>query len=218
MAKKIIDLGARYQSAFGAVSANQSPDLHRAGFADSISKAEVYIQDSRSTFEQVTFRSANNSAGITFGAAGFMPGVQKNKESGTRPHVLKIFAPPLMCTFRKKKRMDVTILDGAGDNNNKAGEVVENYGHEPWNILMRGILIDMDNHDHPVEELKKLIEIFDIDAPWIVEGETFAAHNISTVYFSEIDDEGVVGFQDTWSFTLTAHSIKPVEYSFAKQL
>lgn len=216
MAKKIFDLGARYQAAFGAISGNESHELHRAAFADSVNKAEVYILDTRSTFEQATFRSSNNKNGITFGSTGFLPTDQKRKENGA--HVLKVFAPPLMCTFRKRKRIDVTILDGAGDDNNKAGETVENYGHEPWNIYMRGILIDMENHNHPGAALKSLIDMFNVDAPWSVEGETFAAHKVSTVYFSEIDSEGVAGFQDTWAFTLTAHSINPVEYSFSKQL
>lgn len=207
MPNKIIDLGARLQAAFGYVSANISKELQHAGFTKELQSADVFVRDTKTSFENLTIKQSFLLQ-FKFGYAGFI-----NQQE-------KFFAPPPMLTFRKRKRIEVTNVDGAGDGNdvNKAGEVVENYGHESWNITIQGLLIDMDNHNYPSEKVKELIGMFESDAPWIVESQLFQDHQINTIYFTEVESAGIQGFEDTWSFTLQARSIKPVEFAFAKQL
>lgn len=194
MAKLVIDLGKRIQAAFGFVSGNSSEQLQRAGFIDEIKNAEVFVKDSRTLFEELAI--INGGTTLKFGFAGFL-----NQQGN-------VFAPPPLCTFKKGKRIEETVLDGID------GQVVENYGHKPWEITIQGVLIEMENHVYPQKKVKQLIDAFHVDDVWEVQSQVFADHQIKSIYFTDIDDGPVQGFEDTWSFTLNAKSIKPVEKQF----
>jgi hypothetical protein len=79
---------------------------------------------------------------------------------------------------------------------------------------MQGIVIDLVNHEYPGEQVTKLRELFDRKEPFEVANEMFQDLNINSIYFENIEIAGVQGYQDTIQFTLTARSIKPVEFGF----
>lgn len=206
MAKKIIDLGSRFQQAFGFISNNQAESLQRANFSDSIANAEVYLKDTRSSFEEITLVRKSNNQVISF-RFGYMGFIEQDDN---------VFAPPVICSFKHAKRIGQTIVSVNSDSGDELeyGEVVENYGRKPVGITIRGVLIDMQNHKYPSDRLKRLMELFYYNGTWEVEGQIFRDHKIKSIYFTEMEDAGVQGFEDTWSFTIEAQSIKPVEYFF----
>lgn len=189
----IIDVGKRYNNAFGFASNNSSQSLKRAGFADAIKNADVYLQDTRTNFEEIQLKVGAQEIAV-FGYMGFV----KQLEA--------VYAPPPMVSFRKGKRMEETVLDGPD------GQVVEKYGHRSWDITIQGLLINMDTHYYPGEKIRKLIEIFNRDERYDVVSQVFSDHGIKSIYLTDMDDQGVQGYPDTWQFTLYAKSIVPVYF------
>jgi len=194
--KRVIDLGKRFEKAFGFVSGNVPKDLQNKGFKTAIQNAGVYVK-SNTTFETMLLR--NGSTELVFDYYNL------NDSLGG------LFAPPPIVSFSKSKRQERTVLDGP------EGEVVEKYGHEPWSITIRGLLIDTVNHNYPSQKVRTLISVFNTDDMWEVESEIFQDHGIRSIYFEQIDSEGVESFDDTWSYTLKAFSIKPVEFFLRKK-
>ncbi len=190
--KKVIDIGKRLQSAFGFVSSNMSAELKNKGFTKQIGTAEVFIRDASKSFEKVLF---SNDTGLEL----------LFDYNAMTDSLGNVFAPPPMVSFSKSKRIERTILDGV------QGEVVEQYGHKPWEITVQGIIIDMDNHEYPGDRIRKLVRCFDYNGIWQVESSIFQDHKIKSVYWEDISTTGVQGFEDTWQFTLKGYSIRPVE-------
>ena len=194
---KVIDLGSRLKSAFGYVTKNESETLKKQKFIEdnNISGAGVYVQSAK--FEELTLKK-NDTESIFFGSMM------------TATDVAKIYAPPPMCSFSKSKNLIITEIDGT------SAEVVERYGDKSWQIKIQGLLIDMVNHEYPKQQVIKLREFFDTQAPFAVEGELFDDLDIKSIYFTDIDIAGVAGYADTMQYTLTARSIRPVEFFFVK--
>lgn len=194
---KVIDLGGRLKSAFGYVSANESENLRKQKFSEEngISGAGVYVKNS--SFEELNIKK-NETENLMFGSLMF------NKNDSN------IFAPPPMISFSKSKKLIITEIDGADS------EVVERYGDRSWEIKMQGILVDMKNHQYPKTQVKKLNEFFEVGAPFAVESEMFDDLNIKSIYLTDVEIAGVAGYEDTIQFTITARSIKPVEFFFVK--
>lgn len=203
MAIRTIQLGERFNSAFGFVG-DPGNSLQETGFEDTLTGAEVYVKDGRSSYENFTLRR---------------PGVElKFAYGGLLGEGDTIFSPPALCSFKSSKRIGQTIVTSNDDQGNEVayGEVVENYGRKPVEITIRGLLIDMVNHQYPSSKVKQLTEFFDYNGAWEVEGQIWRDKKIRSIYFLDMDDGPVQGFMDTWQFTLSACSIKPVEY-FLKQ-
>lgn len=194
---KVVDLGSRLKAAFGYVTKNESESLKKQKFIEEngISGAGVYVQNA--SFEEFKLKK-NKTEYLSFG-----------KMMNTT-NVADIYAPPPMCSFSKSKNLIITEIDGA------AAEVVERYGDKSWQIKIQGLLIDMVNHQYPKQQVRKLREFFDTQAPFAVEGEFFDDLDIKSIYFTDVDIAGVAGFVDTIQYTITARSIKPVEFFFVK--
>lgn len=198
MARKIIDIGSRLQSAFGYSSTNMSEDLQKSGFKASIASADVFITAGNTSFEEMVLRG--NGIELKFAFTDQIGAGINN-----------VFAPPPMITFNKEKRIESTILDGAD------GEAVEKYGHKPREFTIQGLLIDMENRRYPGQKVRQLVEMFDYDGIWNVESQIMQDHKIKSIYFESMDDAGVPNFPDTWSYTLKGYSIKPVEFILNKK-
>lgn len=195
---KVIDLGARLKAAFGYVSANESEALRKQQFAQTngISGAGIYLHDA--SFEEITIKK-NDTEKLFFGSM-----------MGNRGDGYEVYAPPPMCSFRKSKNLIITEIDGTD------AEVVERYGDKSWQIRVQGILVDMQNHQYPKQQVIRLREFFDVQAALAVEGQFFDDLNIKSIYFTDVELAGVAGFTDSIQYTLTARSIKPVEFFFVK--
>lgn len=194
---KVISLGLRYKAAFGYVASNESENLRKQKFSEEngISSSGVYVNNS--SFEEMRLIK-NKSEMLLFGS--MLSGNGNNT----------VFAPPPMVSYRKSKNLIITEIDGTD------AEVVERYGDKSWEIKIQGILVDMQNHQYPKRQVIKLREFFDVQAPFDVAAEVFDDLNIKSIYFTDVEIDGVAGFEDTIQYTLTARSIKPVEFFFVK--
>lgn len=151
---------------------------------------EVYVSDH--SFEEMTFRSPDNRA-MTF--AGMLDGVLND-----------IYAPPPMVSFSRGKNLVITEIDGSD------AEVVERFGDKSWEVKIRGILVDMVNHQYPSNKVVLMRQFFEVGAQFAVEGQMFDDLAIKSIYFTNVEIAGVAGYEDTIQFSLDARSIKPVEF------
>ncbi|MGY0034451.1 DUF6046 domain-containing protein [Pedobacter sp. NJ-S-72] len=194
---KVIDLGSRFKSAFGYVSINESSNLKKQKFSkeNGITGVNVYVNNS--SFEEMTLRK-NDTESLLFGSMLNIKGESR------------IYAPPPMISFSKSKKLIITEIDGTD------AEVVERYGDKSWDVKIQGILIDMVNHQYPKQEVKKLNEFFEVQAALDVEGEMFDDLKIKSIYLTDIEIAGVAGYTDTIQYSISARSIKPIEFFFVK--
>ena len=123
-----------------------------------------------------------------------------------------IFAPPLIVNFSREKKQIETEPSSSDD------VVVERWSTSPWDIDIRGILIDVKNRNYPKDKISQLNSFFNINDAVKVVGEQFYAVDIDSIYFKSINITPVEGFQDTIQFNLTARSIKGVFYTLLKPL
>src|SRR4051812_47500764 len=123
----LIDLAPRFQAAYGSVPLLTSNDRNiPGGQYVPITGARVYnIFDT--DFEDITL-SGNGTELYFAGGELTKSGVLGN-----------VFAPPVMMGFRKSKKLITTTLDG-----DDGDEVVERYNGGSWEIVMQGIIVDME--------------------------------------------------------------------------
>jgi hypothetical protein len=116
-------------------------------------------------------------------------------------------APPMISTSREKIIKNTTPDRGEG-------EVVENFGKRSYEISLKGLIVDMENHAYPSRQVKLLRQFFEIDDFFeVVSCQIFEDLGIHSIYLEDWDDlSGVEGFEDTMSYTLKARSAQPVEY------
>ena len=199
MAKKtIIDLGGRFRNAFGYVANGVGESLQGTGFTDTSGIDEVYVKGNGS-FEEITLRG--NGFELFFGNMMQSDG-----------KVTNVFAPPPMLNFDRVKTITATPIDDSDEDPTNDSEVVERYNSGKWSVNIQGLLIDMDKHDFPKNQLTLLRQAFDVNAVFDVEGDWFDALAIKSIYIEGFTVSGVQGYEDTVQFTLKAYSIKPVEF------
>lgn len=119
-----------------------------------------------------------------------------------------IFAPPPMVSFKRSKNLGITVID-EGDES----EIVENFGINSWDIDIRGLLIDMDEHVYPQSKVKEIARWFEINDIIKVVSPIFQDLGINSIYFKDQQIDPVEAYPDTIKFTLNAKSIKPAEFS-----
>lgn len=205
MAGKVIDLGGRFSNGFGFISGNAGDDLQQTDFNDTLTNSTVLVKDGRSSYEEFTLRRPGVE--LKFGYAGLFDAIDN------------VFAPPAMISIKRSKRIDETIVSSQDENGNEisTGQVVENYGKMPVEISIQGLLIDMINHQYPSEKVKQLVDFFEFQGPWDVDGQVFRDERIRSLYITSMDDGPVQGYMDTWKFSLTCRSIAPVEWFLKKK-
>lgn len=191
----------RFQNAFGTVNSSVSRKLASVGFDVTNDKTsnqsfKVYSFDENSKFDEVTLRRDVNGVedAYVFGYSGLI------QES------LNIFASPPLLTPKRSKKLIVTTLDG------DSLEAVERFNTEPWDIVMRGLLIDMDSHEFPLDKLETVNKIFEVNGIWNIDSEILNRMGVNAIYIKDIDIEFVEGFEDTIGYTLSCRAIKPLEY------
>ena len=195
---KVINLSARLMSAFGYVASNESSTLRKQKFAEANNLSGAMYPKTDASFEEFSIVK-NKDEKLLFGS------MMSSRTDGN-----KVFAPPPMCSFSKGKNLIITEMDGGG-------EVVERYGDKSWQIKMQGVLIDMENHQYPKQQIIKLREFFDVNDMFAVESlGIFYDLKIMNIYFTDVDISGVAGFEDTIQYSLTARSVKPVEFRFVE--
>ena len=197
----IFDFSDRYQAAFGFVAGNVSRFLANESLATiltskNIKKMPVYVWDKNTSFDEVTLSRGNNGTEEQY-LFGFRSLADEYSE---------IFATPPMLSLKRAKRLVITPID------NSDIEVVERYSTEPWEITWRGLLVDMINHEFPLEKMEQLNKIFEVNEIWNVHSEILQAVGVEAIYIKDIQIDFVEGYEDTISYNFTARAIKPLEY------
>lgn len=193
----IINFAARMQSAFGISTVNVSSRLAAAGFGEVVKDESgmniaVFTIDKNSTFDEVLLYRDDKE---------YLFAYRSISDDYT-----DVFATPPMLSLKRAKKLVVTPID------NSDIEVVERYGTEPWEMTWRGLLIDLDNHNFPLEKMKQINSIFEVNGVWNVASEILQNIGIEAVYIRDVSLDFVEGFEDTISYQFSMRSIKPLEY------
>ena len=107
----MIDIASRFKSAYGIIPVHaQRPQIPGGQYLPIVSGVDVYQNTEDLSFEDMDIKGGDYELKFAGG---------KLTKSGTLGNV---FAPPIMCLFRKAKRLIETPLDGDG------GVIVERYG------------------------------------------------------------------------------------------
>lgn len=200
-----IDFAGRFQSAFGFITKSISSRLDKEGYGEVIRnthnsgfdmQSNVLVWSDETTFDEITLRNGNQEQYLF----AFRP--FSEQYSG-------VFATPPMLSLRRAKRLVITTID------NSDTEVVERYATEPYEITWRGLLIDMENHEFPLDRLEQLNNIFEENGVWSVDSEILQAVGVAAVYFKDVQIDFVEGYEDTISYTLVTRAIRPLEYQLS---
>lgn len=192
MTRVSIDLSKRFASAFGLLAKNTQPtavDVERSNGnyrLEFFNRIDAQFEDVSFTYPQTT---------INFAAIPF------NKEVGN------ILAPPPLISFSRQKQLIETPI------NDSDNVVVERWGTRPWEIRIRGLLIDVENHHYPEQKVQELYRLFEYNGVVDVSGTQFFDKQINSLYFTAIEINGVQGYQDTVQYNITAKSINPVGFT-----
>ena len=144
--------------------------------------------------ETETIRIAHSSMELVFGDTLL--------EAGN-----SVFAPPLMMTFTKEKALIETETNG--DDN----VIIECWTTKPWEIEIKGILIDLENRQYPSDKIRELHQLFKINDILDAYGIQFEEKDIEAIYLKSLSITPTEGFADTVQFSLSASAIKSVSWT-----
>lgn len=121
-----------------------------------------------------------------------------------------VFAPPLLMGFSQEKSLIETEV------NDDDPVIVERWGTKPLDITINGLLIDLDNHVYPSDEIRRLNQNWKYNGVVKVVGTQFEELDIDSIYFRSINFTRVEGYSDTVQFSINASSIKAVNFTLLK--
>ncbi|QEE51040.1 hypothetical protein FUA48_16085 [Flavobacterium alkalisoli] len=185
----IISLSGRYAAAFGFLATTKLPSQARVTNDYSL----VTYPESEGSFEDIEFLYESDS--VKFGDM-----LNAKDFDG-------LLAPPPLISFTQQKDLIETQVNGT-DN-----LVIERWGTRPFDIRMRGLLIDVKNRTYPEDLIKRLYRLFKYNNVVDVVGTQFFDKDIKTIYFTDIEFNPVQGFEDTMQYMLIARSIEPVTFT-----
>lgn len=191
-----IDLAARYAAAFGMMAIGRQIDKAFIDKAENNDYKFDYFPAQASDIEYVKME-----------VPGLEPLEFSSILSGDKAN---IFAPPLMMTFSQEKSLIETEV------NDDDPIVIERWGTKPWDISIKGVLIDLENRIYPSDEIRRLNQNWKYNGVIKVIGKQFEEKDIDTIYFKSIEFSGVEGYQDTIQFSIEAASIKGVNFTLLK--
>lgn len=191
-----IDLGARYAAAFG---------MQAAG---SLVNRFLIAQNSPNEYEVESY-----SEGEDFEAVKFeIPGSDiEPLEFGSVLVGSNVFASPLFFESIKQKKNLITTKVNDSDP-----VVIERWGTAPWEITMKGYLIDLNNRIYPSDEIRRLNRFWQQNKIVTVTGVQFEELDIDTILLTNVSFTRSIGFQDSVVVTMTAQSIKSVNFTLLK--
>jgi len=227
-----IDLAARYASAFGVGLVNKlvkkihdKKDSKENPYND---KIQTY-SNKNNDFETSIFEFVNSAKIDTsydskssikevfdefkFVFSPMLYGGSKDeiiKPGNEEKKIKHIYSPPLIMDFSQEKSLVETEVN---DDN---PIIIERWGTKPWDISIKGLLIDMEEHNYPEDKINSLNKLWKNNTIIKVTGAQFLDKDIASIYFKSIDFSPLVGFQDTIQFSINATSIKPVSFTLDK--
>jgi hypothetical protein len=117
-------------------------------------------------------------------------------------------APPPVISFKRTKNIGITVIDDSDES-----EIIENFGINSWEIDVRGVIVDMQNHLYPQRQVQELSRFFAINDIIEINSPLFNDMGICSIWFKEQTIEPVEAFPDTIKYTFIAKSIRPAEFS-----
>lgn len=195
----VLNLAARYAAAFGIVAVSNKINQAIVNRDENKYSVDIY-EDFDEAFEQVIFSYNTEEKKTELNFATMLHGDGNGS----------VYAPPLMINFSREKNLIETEVSG-GDN-----VVIERWGTKPWDIDIKGVLIDVENRKYPTEKIEELCKFFEFNNIIRVDGQQFFEKNIDSIYLKSISITPVEGFQDTMQFSLSARSVKEVTYTLLK--
>lgn len=200
----IFDFAGRYSTAFGFTPGHISNKLIEVGFDRAIKqhhdtnfKASVFVFDSNTHFDEVMLYNDTEE---------YLFAYRELAEEYNQ-----VFATPPILSLRRAKNLVITPLD------NSDIEVVERYSTEPYQITFRGLLIDMEDHNFPLDKLETINKIFEVNSTWKVSSEILAAVGVDSIIIQDINIEFVEGYEDTIAYTFVARATKSIEYQLINE-
>jgi len=198
------DFSGRYYQAFGFTPGHISNVLIQAGFDAAIRRKHdtnftnsIYVFDDNTHFDEVTLYNDTEQ---------YLFGYRELADEYT-----DVFALPPIISLRRGKRLIITPVD------NSDIEVIERFSTEPYQITLRGLLIDLDEHQFPLEKLEKINDIFEVNSIWKVSSEILLAVRVDSLVIQDIEIEFIEGFEDTIAYTITARATKSIEYQLINE-
>lgn len=200
----LFDFAGRYSTAFGFTPGHISNKLIEVGFDRAIKqhhdtnfKASVYVFDSNTHFDEVMLYNDTEE---------YLFAYRELAEEYSQ-----VFATPPILSLRRAKNLVITPLD------NSDIEVVERYSTEPYQITFKGLLIDMEDHNFPLDKLETLNKIFEVNSIWKVSSEILAAVGVDSIIIQDINIDFVEGYEDTIAYTFVARATKSIEYQLVNE-
>ncbi len=185
----VSDILDRYNSAFGY---NAMKAMARFVKLPSYSN-----QDSR--YADMFFENRKSGKQFNFGVQN-LGGKLKIAENQN------FLAPPPLLKFSRGKHVVTTDVDRSNHT------VIENFGNKAYKFTMRGLLIDMNEHNYPEQQLKEVHAMFDADGTYKIAGDIFNNLEIYEVFFDNLDIDFVEGFVDTIKFNVRGVSVEYVDF------
>jgi Domain of unknown function (DUF6046) len=201
-----IDLSNRFSQAFGIVGAAQSAStilVRKNGDY----KFEKFDKSVDSDFEDVTFKipSAFPLSEDTVLKFASLPFIRTSNASGIAQSE-NVLAPPPILMFSKEKKLIITPI------NEDDVEVIERWNSDAWEVKIQGLLIDASKHRYPTTLVERIVRLFEHNNVVGVTGTQFYEKGIDFIYLKNIEVTGVVGYEDTVQYSITARAIKDVGF------
>lgn len=196
MAKFVLDLFTRYQTAFGFVAYNYVDPLltKKNAHHNKFSGAQVYVKTGY-CFSDMEI--SNGDFNLKLGDPKFFA----NNSGDT------LFVGPPMISVSREKILSITTPDRS------EAEIVESFGKKAYEIKIKGIMVDMAEHQYPGKHVKLLRKFNDIEDYMDVTCQLLNDLGIYSIYITQMDElTGVEGFEDTLSYSFTARSAQPAEF------
>lgn len=205
----------RYNEAFGVTAQKVAPRIiqlaNRAGVNINLPGLDLY-EPQKPEFASMVFTNGTTGKEYAFGINTSenkaLPFFKFNKEEQTQGYL----APPPMVSFSRSKNVVETPIDRS------EFEVLEYFGLKPFEIQIRGIIVDTDNHHYPQQLYKTVNEMFEAPGTYEVVGDLFNDLGIDEVFFrSDFQLNFVEGYVDTIKYSVRAKSISKAEFIVQQQ-
>jgi len=202
----LTEITDRYKEAFGyaAPRLTQGSAIKPKRFLN----LDVYNK-ADSCYAEMEFESNDDGELYQFGIEELGKGTPVLPFRTRKPEERQFLAPPPMISISRDKRVRITPID----RHPQGGEVIEDFGMAPYRIKMQGILIDMVEHQAPLDLMEAVHQMFEKPGTFKVYGDIFSYLRISELFFkNDFQINFVEGYVDTIKFSVNAVQVTPAEF------
>lgn len=165
-----------------------------------------------SNYAEMSFQNTQSGNTYRFGVDGIGSGTPALPFLNNEPVTRKYLAPPPVPAFRRGKHTVITPIDRA------EAEVIEDFGLKSYQIHLRGIIVDMDNHQYPGELMSQVHEMFAEPGTFKAIGDIFYDLGIDEIFFEDdFSIEFVEGYTDTIKYSVRARQVVTADFQIQQQ-